>query len=115
MCQNAFEFSPNFNVVFVSQNFAHLVDPEILPLRQAVHHLVVLDRPEHEDDTADDTEDEGVGEVFVDRQLDQVPSQPELSSGGHDGREHPPRDISIPVRSETRGGLEILTSTLRRL
>ena len=76
---------------------------------------MVLDAPQHEDDAVDDAEDQGVGEVFVDRQLDQVPSQPELSSSGHDGREHPPRDISIPVRSETRGGLEILTSTLRRL
>ena len=85
MCQNAFKFSPIFNVVFVIHNFAHLVDPEILPLRQAVHDLVVLDRPEHEDDATDDTEDEGVGEVFIDRQLDQVTSESQLPRCGHYG------------------------------
>ena len=51
---------------------------------------MVLDAPEHEDDAVDDAEDQRVGKVFVDRELDQVPSQSELPGGGHDGREHPP-------------------------
>ena len=46
---------------------------------------MVLDAPQHEDDAVDDAEDQGVGEVFVDRQLDQVPPQSELPGGGHDG------------------------------
>ena len=54
------------------------------------HHLVVLDTPEHEDDAADNTEDQGVGKVFVDRELDKVSSEPELTCGGHKGRENPP-------------------------
>ena len=52
---------------------------------------MVLDAPQHEDDTVDDGKHQGVGKVFVDRQLDQVPPQSELSGGGHDGGEHPPR------------------------
>ena len=33
---------------------------------------MILDAPEHEDDGSDDGEDQGVGEVSVERQLDDV-------------------------------------------
>lgn len=46
---------------------------------------MVLDAPEHEDDAVDNGEDERVGKMFVDRQLDQVPPESELPGGGHDG------------------------------
>ena len=62
-----------------------IVHPEISPLSEAVHDLVILDAPEHEDDAVDDAEDQRVGKVFVDRELDQVPPQSELPGGGHDG------------------------------
>ena len=60
-----------------------VINPKILPLGEAVDNLVVLDTPEHEDDAADNTEDQGVGKVFVDRELDKVSSEPELTCGGH--------------------------------
>ena len=62
-----------------------LIYPEVSPLSEALHSPVVLDAPEHEDDAVDDAEDQRVGEVFVHGQLDQVPSQSELSGGGHNG------------------------------
>jgi len=36
---------------------------------------VVLDAPEHEDDGSDDCEDQRVGEVSVERQLDDVSTE----------------------------------------
>ena len=75
-----------------------IVHPEISPLSEAVHDLVVLDAPEHEDDAGDDAEHEGVGEVFVHGQLHEVPPQPELACGGHQGGEHPPVRIMNVIR-----------------
>jgi len=46
-----------------------LVQPQVLPLGQAVYDLVVLDTPEHEDDAGNDGKGECVGEVFVKREL----------------------------------------------
>jgi hypothetical protein len=46
---------------------------------EAFFQPVILDAPEHEDDRGDDGEDEGVGEVSVERQLDDVPTQTESS------------------------------------
>ena len=68
-----------------SASRTHLIYPEVSPLGETLHSPVVLDAPEHEDDAVDDAEDQRVGKVFVDRELDQVPSQSELSGGGHDG------------------------------
>ena len=67
-----------------------IINPKIFPLSEAVHNLVILDTPEHEDDAADNTEDQSVSKVFVHRELDKVTSQPQLTCGGHQGREHPP-------------------------
>ena len=75
-----------------------IIHPEISPLCEAVHDLVILDAPEHEDDAGDDAEHEGVGEVFVHRQLHEVPPQPELACGGHQGGEHPPVRIINVMR-----------------
>ena len=67
-----------------------VIHPQIFPLSEAIHNFVILDTPEHEDDAADNTEDQGVRKVFVDRELDKVTSEPQLSSGGHQSREDPP-------------------------
>ena len=40
-----------------------IVHPEISPLSEAVHDLVILDAPEHEDDACNDGKGECVGEV----------------------------------------------------
>ena len=40
---------------------------------------MILDAPEHENDGSDDGEDEGVGEVSVERQLDDVSTQTKRS------------------------------------
>ena len=62
-----------------------IIHPEISPLSETLGRPVVLYAPQHEDDAVDDAEDQRVGKVFVDRQLDQVPPQSELPGGGHDG------------------------------
>lgn len=67
-----------------------LVYPEISPLCQAVNNLVIFDAPEHEDDAGDNSKDEGVGEVFVERKLDKVPPESQSSCGLYEGRENPP-------------------------
>ena len=52
-----------------------LVHPQISPLCEAVHHLVILDTPEHEDDAGDHGKDEGVGKMLVKGELDKIPPQ----------------------------------------
>jgi len=60
-----------------------VVHPEIPPLGETLDYLVVLDAPEHEDDAGEDAEHQGVGEVFVHGQLNQVSPEPQLPRGGH--------------------------------
>ena len=52
--------------------------------------LVILDTPEHEDDWCDDREDESVGEMSVQRQLDQVSTKTKGPGGLNEGRKDPP-------------------------
>ena len=46
-----------------------LLLPEV---RLGTSETVILDAPEHEDDGSDEGEDQGVGELSVERQLDDV-------------------------------------------
>ena len=57
---------------------------------EAFFQLVVLDAPEHEDDWGDDREDEGVGEVAVERQFDQVATKTKGPGGLNERGKDPP-------------------------
>ena len=72
-----------------------LVHPEIPPLGQTVNNLVILDTPEHEDDAGDNCEDESVGEVLVEGELDKVSPESECSGGLDERRENPPGVFNI--------------------
>jgi len=59
---------------------------------------VVLDAPEHEDDGSDDCEDQRVGEVSVERQLDDVSTQAKCPCRLNEGRKDPPTDRTEKIR-----------------
>ena len=62
---------------------------------EAVLQLVELDAPQHEEDGGQDGEDEHVGEVPVQGQLDHVPPEPERPGGLDQSGEDPPADGAV--------------------
>ena len=59
---------------------------------------MVLDAPQHEDDGGDDGEDEGVGEVTVEGELDHVSAQAQRARRLNQGGEDPPTDGAAEER-----------------
>ena len=86
-----------------------LLLPEV---RLGTSETVILDAPEHEDDGSDDGEDQGVGEVSVERQLDDVPAKAK-GPGRLDQRgEDPPTDGTVTKRTKIDRILNLSKSQL---
>ena len=78
---------------------------------KALFELVVLDAPQHEDDGGDDGEDEGVGEVTVEGQLDHVSAQAQRARRLYQGGEDPPTDGAVE-RKGISGPSDVLTNRI---
>lgn len=70
---------------------------------------MVLNTPEHEEDTSDDCEDERVGEVTVEGELHHVAAEAKCSSGLHQSGKYPPAD-----RTERNWGSQMVPEVFER-
>ena len=67
-----------------------LINPERSPLCEAIHHPVVLDTPDHEDDAGDNSKDQCFGKMVVKGELDMIFLRSKSSCGSKKRRENPP-------------------------